>query len=220
MRHCRTLIATSSLLLGLLVGCNGGPEGNGDGPATPPTKSKRIARFTFKNLDSNQETGSVLTGKTAKLVNSKGESVELASFQGKPLVLVFMRGFFGDICPYCTTYTAQIADRYVELKKAGAEVLVVYPTKANETKKVDEFKKIVNEILLEDGKDAIPFPVFLDPGTKVVQHYNLVGDLSKPSTFVLDAKGKITYVYIGRSTDDRPSVDRILEEVKALSSRG
>lgn len=214
------LVALPLLLLSLAA-CSG-PAPKGDGESAPSkSDGKRIHRYTFKNLDSNQETGTVLSGNTVKLIDSNGKPVELSAYRGKPLVLVFMRGFYGDICPYCTTYTAQIAERYPEIKKAGAEVLVVYPTKAKDVGKVNEFKKIVNDILEEDGKDAIPFPVFLDPGIKVVRHYNLVGDLSKPSTFVLDAKGRITYVYVGRSTDDRPSVDRILEEVKRLQeSRG
>lgn len=184
---------------------------------------KRIERYSFvapKEAASNQKTGAVISGETVKLIDAQGKPVAIKEFRGKPLVLVFMRGFAGYICPYCTTYTAQIATRYPEIKQAGAEVLVVYPCRKKDKGKVKEFVKVVNEILEEDGKEAIPFPVFLDPGARAVEHYNLLGDLSKPSTFVLDAQGKITYVYVGRDRADRPSVDRIVQEVKALAGAG
>jgi len=215
-RRSGLILATALALLS--SGCQSGDTKTKTeaGSKAKPKKAKRITRFKFSDVKSNRKTGGTLKEDKAQLVNEKGERVSLSSFRGKTVVLVFMRGFSGSICPYCTTYTAQIASRYSEFKKLGAEVLVVYPTRKADVKQVKTFVKVVNEILEEDGREEIPFPVFLDPGTKVVKEYNLLGDLSKPSTFVLDAKGAIRYVYVGRDTDDRPAIERVVAEVKAL----
>ncbi len=218
----RFWIATGlSLSLAVLVGCkSSGTSGGGDDTAlATPTKATRLTRYVFKDTGSNQETGGQIDkkGDTSVFIGAEGEEVLLSSYQGQPVLLVFMRGFAGFICPYCTTYTAQIATRYEEFKAAGAEVLIVYPTKEDDTQRIDVFVEACNEILEAEGADALPFPVLLDPGARVVKKYNLEWDLSRPASFVLDARGKIRYAYVGKTTDDRPSVDRVLREIQALS---
>jgi peroxiredoxin len=219
-----SVFACAALVLGL-VGCNDtqpdpAPK---EEPSSLRKKLKHPGKLTFhefKGQDSNQATGGKIKGDNVNLVNAEGKEVALSTLLGKPLVMVFMRGFNGDVCPYCTTYTAQMATRYEEFKKAGAEILVIYPTREDDNEQVGVFKDIVTEILEEEGESAIPFPVYLDLGTRVVKHYNLIGDLSKVATFVLDANGKIHYLYVGRDTDDRPSLDRVLEEVRRLGGQG
>jgi peroxiredoxin len=217
------------LLLALTLAWTGcasegeGPAGAEPGAeAAPKPKKSRLRRFNFADRPSNQTTGGRLESKKSPtaFVGRDGQPVPLASFRGKPLVLVFMRGFPGFICPYCTTYTAQIAARYDEIKATGAEVVVVYPTKEEDASKIEEFVAAADEILAEEGEDAIPFPVVLDPGTKIVKKYRLEGDLSRPSTFVLDPKGTIRYAYVGKNSGDRPAVDRIVQEVEALTQGG
>lgn len=207
MRPFVFLLATSLLL----AGCS----------SSGPKKGKsKLTRYTFEDKDSNSETGEAWEKEAddgPTLIDTTGEPVRLSKWRGQPVVLVFMRGFAGYICPYCATYTAQISTRYQEIKAAGAEVVIVYPTKEDETAQVDAFVAAVDEILADEGEDAIPFTVLLDPGVKVVKKYNLEWDLSRPSTFVLDARGTVTYAYIGKTLDDRPAVDRILAEVRALS---
>lgn len=199
------------------LGCTSTPKEG------PPAKERKHANhsgsLTFHKFEGQEPTTKPkgkIKGEGVTLVNAEGKEVELSSLLGKPMVLVFMRGFAGTVCPYCTTYTAQMAARYDEFTALGAEILVVYPTREEDKTQVDTFVEIVNEILEEEGQESIPFPVYLDLGVKVVKHYNLVGDLSKPSTFVLDPTGKIRYLYVGRDADDRPALDRVLDEVKKL----
>lgn len=210
----RSSFLLSALLLVAPLGCSSTPE-----PAPQKEKEPKGAkRFTFKDdLASNRETGKELDGGAqASFVAPDGQVRQLSEWRGKALVLVFTRGFAGFVCPYCTTYTAQLAERYQELVGLGADVLLVYPAKADDQETKARFVKAVEEALAEDGVTGIPFPVFLDPGLKAVQSFNLSGDLSKPSTFVLDAKGVVTYAYVGASPDERPSVDRIVKELTAL----
>ena len=205
-----------------LLGCASSGAGSPDDPQ-PARKKRKHANHAgslkfheFKGEEPTTKPKGKIKGEGIKLVDAKGKDVELSSLLGKPLVLVFMRGFAGTVCPYCTSYTAQMASRYDEFTAAGAEILIVYPTREEDREQVKTFVEIVDEILAEEGQASIPFPVYLDLGVKVVKHYNLVGDLSKPSTFVLDPSGKIRYLYVGRDADDRPSLGRVLAEVKKL----
>ena len=79
-----------------------------------------------------------------------------------------------------------------------------------------DVEHIVNAILEEEGDDAVPFPVALDPGLRSTRRFNLLGDLSRPSTFVLDGGGTIRYAFVGETPDERPAVTRIIEELEAL----
>lgn len=196
-----------------LAGCKGSGE-----PAPKP--ESKLHRFAFKDVEGNRPKGSSLPGEDCDLLAPDGQTVKLSSMRGKPIVLVFNRGFVGFVCPYCTTYTAQLATRYEELKKLGAEVVLVYPVKEEDQAKREEFKAAVDEILREEGQAGLPFPVFLDSGLAAVTKFNLTGDLSKPSTFVLDATGKIHYAYVGEAPDERPTVQRIVEEVQRLQGAG
>lgn len=213
--------ALSVLLLSLVslasLGCQSAAGGGGTKRARKyPRHAGSLTFHAFKGQEPTSPPEGKIKGEGVTLVDATGKEVPLSSLLGKPTVLVFMRGFAGVVCPYCTTYTAQMASRYDEFTAAGAQVVIVYPTREEDGEQVKTFVEIVDEILAEEGEESIPFPVYLDLGTKVVKHYNLVGDLSKPSTFVIDATGKIRYLYVGRDADDRPSLDRVLDEVKKL----
>jgi peroxiredoxin len=178
---------------------------------------KVVNGFPFPDLEPNQELGKKLPEPESDLVSSDGKEVSLASFRGQNVVLVFTRGFAGYICPYCSTYTAQLSVKYAEFKKLNTEVLVIYPTKEKQKDKVKAFIVACNQRLANEGDSALTLPVFLDPGLKMVAHYNLEGDLSRPSTFVLDAEGVVRYGYVGSDKKDRPAISRVLEEVKKLN---
>lgn len=211
----RRAALTLSLAVGLLslAGC-----ASGEKPADEPGKKKYIS--TFKDdLSSNRDTGKELEAEDeARFVAPDGSERQISSWRGKPLVIVFTRGFAGYVCPFCTAYTAQIAERYQEIQALGAEVLLVYPATADDKETKARFEQAVRELLAEEGEEGLPFPVFLDPGLQAVSKFNLQGDLSKPSTFVLDRKGVVTYAYVGAGPDERPSVERIIKELTALNA--
>lgn len=202
------------LIACLATACASGPSDRGAGRK----QKRKLTRFTFDDVDSNQETGGELPHQDeAALVDGQGQPRKLSEWRGKPVVLVFTRGFAGYVCPYCTTYTAQIAVRYPEITAQGAEVLLVFPTKEDDVAQRQKFQTAVEEILAEEGEEGLPFPVFLDPGLGVTTTFNLLGDLSKPATFVLDREGTVRYAYVGNAPDERPSVDRILQELQGLN---
>lgn len=189
-------------------------------PARTQTTSK-LHRYAFRaEAPSNREVGAELPGEDAELTAPDGQVVRVSDFRGRPIVLVFNRGFAGFVCPYCTTYTAQLATRYEEIKALGGELLLVYPTRDTDEARAIEFTDAVNEILEAEGKEGLPFPVFLDRGLVATMRFNLTGDLTKPSTFVLDRAGVIRYAYVGNAPDERPAVDRVIEELRAAAGGG
>jgi peroxiredoxin len=179
-----------------------------------------IDQIQFKpQVKSNVSTGDVtVTGKTkaeAKVdpnepsfIDQNGNRVQLSSFQGKPLVMVFTRGFPGYLCPMCTAYTAQFVVNYDRFQKAGAEVVVVFP---GSNREVDDFVFSAREIA-EQGEDP-PFPILLDPDLVAVSRFKVNADLARPSTFIFDSQGVRRWGYVGAEPDDRPSVDSILAEL-------
>ncbi|MDF1667695.1 MAG: peroxiredoxin family protein [Planctomycetota bacterium] len=171
----------------------------------------------LKETEAKQTVGEKLPVPETDLLSSTGEKISLKKYEGKSVVLVFMRGFSGYVCPYCATYTAQLSLKYEEFKKRNAEVLVVYPTKADHKAKVEQFINACNERLEAEGKTPLSLPVFLDPGLKLVTQYNLLGDLSRPSTFVLDGQGVVRYGYVGADKADRPGIDRVLQEIEKIN---
>lgn len=206
-----------------LVGCTGGqprPEGpTQDTP--PPARPSKLRRYAFKaEAPSNREVGGALPGEDVELTAPDGRVVRVSDYRGRPVVLVFNRGFAGYVCPCCATYTAQLATRYEEMRALGAELLLVYPTRDADEARLLEFSDAVNEVLAEEGAGSLPFPVFLDRGLVATLRCDLVGDITRPSTFVLDRAGVVRYAYVGSTPDERPAIDRVLEELRAVAESG
>lgn len=218
--------ALSVVLAAAIIGNSGctGPEPARTPTANPParpTSTSKLHRYAFRaEAPSNRDTGAQLPGEDAELTAPDGQVARISDYRGRPIVLVFNRGFAGYICPYCTTYTAQLATRYEEIKSIGGELLLVYPTRDTDEARAIEFTDAVNEILAAEGKEGLPFPVFLDRGLMATMRFNLTGDLTKPSTFVLDRAGVIRYAYVGNAPDERPAVDRVIEELRAAAGGG
>ncbi len=211
------------VVVAALVGCAGNQtEPEPQGPRQPaPAPTSKLRRYAFKaEAPSNRPVDAPLPGEDAELTAPDGRIARISDYRGRPVVLVFNRGFVGYVCPFCTTYTAQLATRYDELRALGGELLLVYPTRETDEARVLEFTDAVNEILTEEGEGALPFPVFLDRGLAATIRFNLTGDITRPSTFVLDRDGVVRYAHVGDEPEDRPSVDRVMKELQAIAGGG
>lgn len=206
MRH---RVPVAALLALAAIGCGGTDERAG------PERESALRRQSFPDVAPNRPVGEPLEADVA-LTRPDGGELRLSSLRGRPVVLVFNRGFAGFICPYCTTYTAQLAERTRDLRGLGAEVVVVYPTRAQDEAEVARFRAAVDELLEEDGLPATPFPVYLDRGLAATRRFQLEGELTRPTTFVLDSEGVVRYAYVGSTPDERPSIDRVVEEVRRV----
>ena len=142
-----------------------------------------------------------------------GGNVKLSKFtDAGPVVLVVLRGYPGYQCPICTAQFAELRAKADELKKAGAQVVFVYPGPADKLKeKAGEFFK---------GKDYPEhFTILLDPDYAFTTLYNLrwnaKNETAYPSTFVLDSKRMVKFAKVSTTHGDRAKTNDVLKAVSA-----
>ncbi len=118
------------------------------------------------------------------VLNEKGETVKLADFRGKKLVLYF---YPKDDTPGCTAEACSLRDGYPKFLAQGYEILGVSP---------DSVKKHVKFI----EKYDLPFSLLADEDKAVANAYGVWGPKKfmgrsyegvHRTTFVIDASGKI-----------------------------
>ncbi len=142
-----------------------------------------------------------------------GEKVELSHLRKEgPVVLIVLRGFPGYQCPVCNMQVGQFLASAEKLKAAQANVVLVYPGPA------DGLKEHAHEFIR--GK-TLPknFYLTLDPDYAFTNSYHLRWDAKNetayPSTFVIDANGKITFAKVSQTHGGRASVEEVLKALAA-----
>ncbi len=164
-----------------------------------------------------------------RFLDKDGEVVDLRDFHGKSnVVLVFMRGFAGYICPYCTQQTAEILRAGSAWKEKNAQVFIVYPGPAEA---ISDFLDSVKDWALDhpvsppqpalDSVDDLfqDVQALLDVDLKATEALGIRADLAVPSSFVLDTEGKVRFTYAGKGATDRPDVQAILNALDAMGSK-
>lgn len=137
-------------------------------------------------------------------INEKGETVSLADYAGKKLILFF---YPKDNTPGCTAAACNLRDHFGTLKAKGFELLGVSP---------DSAKKHQNFI----NKFEFPFPLLADTEKETIQAYGLWG-LKKfmgkeyegvhRTTFLIDEAGKISKIFAKVKT--KTHGEQILETI-------
>ena len=129
----------------------------------------------------------VTEGKKAPAFKGKdqnGNTVSLADFKGKNLVLYF---YPQDDTPTCTVQACNLRDHYGLLKNKGYEVVGVSPDDIAKHKKFET-------------KHDLPFTLIADPELKIIEKYGVWGEKQMygkkymgliRTTFVIDDKGII-----------------------------
>ncbi len=128
-----------------------------------------------------------------KAQNEKGETVSLADFKGKKLVLYF---YPQDNTPTCTVEACNLRDNYKSFQKQGYEILGVSP---------DSSKKHTNFI----AKNNLPFSLLADENLSIINAY---GVWAEKKTF-----GK-TYMGVVRTTfviDEKGIIEKIIDKVES-----
>ena len=162
--------------------------------ADPPRVGDAARDFTLKTLD--------------------GETVRLATLREKgPVVLAVLRGWPGYQCPICTRQVGELIGKSPEIAGAKSQVVLVYPGPAQGLEgHAEEFAR---------GK-ALPanFRLVIDPDYEFTKAYDLRWDAPKetayPSTFVVDAGGKIAFAKVSHSHGDRAKVGEVLQVLDRL----
>jgi len=124
------------------------------------------------------------------LVDEKGNTVSLADFKGKPVVLYF---YPKDDTPGCTTEACSFRDDYSQYKEAGAVILGVSPDSEKSHAKFA-------------SKHQLPFTLLVDEDHRICEAYGVWGrkkfmgreyDGVFRTTFLIDKTGNIAKVFEG-----------------------
>jgi peroxiredoxin len=225
MNHCASRLPYLGMIAAaMLVGC-----GTGDtGYARPDKRSATVSPGSDAatgeiRFNDDAVTNSDPADRLAKIEFAAPSSKKIApgDYVGKKnLVLVFVRGYTGSICPFCSAYTSGLITNYSAISKRDAEVLLVYPVaRPEESKHLAEFLDRIFKNSMPAANEA-PFPVVLDVGLKAVDALGIRKDPSKPATYILDRKGHVRFAYVGSSLADRPSIKVILQQLDGLKKEG
>jgi peroxiredoxin Q/BCP len=137
-----------------------------------------------------------------KGVDQNGQSISLADFKGKKVILYF---YPKDDTPGCTAQACNLRDNYKALLKKGFQVIGV------STDDVKSHKKF-------ETKYELPFPLVSDADKTIVNKYNLWGEKkfmgrtymgTSRTTFLIDEAGKIVKII------NKPDTANHTEEVLA-----
>ncbi|HIJ11289.1 TPA: peroxiredoxin [Candidatus Woesearchaeota archaeon] len=155
---------------------------------THPTINEKAPQFSAQAFHNNQIT-----------------NVNLASYQGKWVVLVFYPADFTFICP---TELGDLADKYPEFQQIGCEVLSVSTDTAFVHKAWWDNSETIKKIR---------FPMVADPTGKICKSYGTYikeEGLSLRGTFVVDPDGVLKAYELHDNSIGRSSAE-LLRKVKA-----
>ncbi len=205
-RPCRIgggLILAVGLLTLVLWGCKGKEGDNAVSGRSDPTADSIRPELLPKVGEPFPYT---------QFIGAEGEVVDLAlATDRKYSLVVFMRGFVGFVCPHCTTQTAELLTRHDEILSTETKLLIAYPGPADT---IPKFLDAVRDYMKSDPDSELAIPLFLDVDMKAVDALGIRHQLARPSSFVLDAEGRLVYAYVGKSPGDRPALDDILNVLK------
>ena len=163
------------------------------------------------DVESNHEDDGTVTD--LEFVDADGNAFSLKQYQGKKnVLLVFTRGFSGELCPYCTTQTSRLIANYDQFTERETEVLLVYPGSKTQ---LPLFRQASIEA---SGEDSFPFPVLLDEDLTAVKRLGIAAQLAFPSSFIVDKQGQVRLSYVGSDPTDRPSIKALLATLDNLAS--
>lgn len=142
-----------------------------------------------------------------------GKVVKLSEENAKqPVVLIMLRGWPGYQCPLCTKQVHEFV-AHAEDFAGKARVIMVYPGRAtNLTAHAEAFLK--NEQWPKD------FLFVTDPDFVFTKNYGLrwegPGETAYPSTFLIDAQGKIQFAKVSKTHGGRANAAEVAKAVMEL----
>ncbi len=145
-----------------------------------------------------------------RFIGPGGQIIDLKDLAGsKKLLLVFMRGFRGQVCIGCSVQTALLAQSVPDFEARNTQLVLVYPGPAES---IPAFLDAARDF---DSNFAVKFPILLDVNLGAVKSFDIRGSLAKPTSIVIGEDGLVKYAYVGTSFDDRPSIPELLAAVDA-----
>jgi peroxiredoxin len=149
-----------------------------------------------------------------QLPSSAGGTLKLSSLRGKNVVLVFYRGYW---CAYCVKQMVELQSLLPDSHRKDTLIVGVSPDP------MDELKLVIPRVTERAGGTFL-VTLLSDAGHKVIDLYGLrnvepdaeAPFLPYPTTYVIDAAGKVRWRFTEKNQAVRPSNEMILAEVKKL----
>ncbi|UYZ60486.1 peroxiredoxin [Hymenobacter latericus] len=138
------------------------------------------------------------------LKTTDGANFTLSAQRGRAVVLYF---YPKDDTPGCTAQACSFRDQYQDFQDLGAEVVGISSDSEASHQKFTQ-------------KHRLPFPLLADAGGRVRKLYEvpraMLGLLPGRVTFVIDAAGKVRYIFnsMSRATDHVAEAKRVLQELQ------
>lgn len=182
---------------------------------------KSFGAKALKKFDGTTKTGSFdtnredLVGKPLerrRFLGPTGEIVNLDDWnEDKNVLLIFQRGFSGQVCVACSVYTVSLVKGAEQFADQDTQVFIVYP---GDSRSIPAFLEAVKNV---DNSIEIPYPILLDVDLGAVKSLKIEGALAKPTAILIDKKGVVRYAYTGSKIDDRPSVPSLITHLEELN---
>ena len=143
------------------------------------------------------------------LLDSNMETVSLADFKGKPLVILFFPFAFSGVC---TKELCHMQDNMKRYESLGVQLLGISVDAPYSLKKFKEEYKLDFPMLSDFNKTVSPaygaFYEMIPNGLKGV---------SKRAVFVIDKEGKIQYHEILENAGNLPNFESLEEQVSKIN---
>lgn len=144
----------------------------------------------------------------------EGTPVKLSILTEKgPVALIVLRGYPGAQSAACSRQVADLINKASGFMDAGATVILVYPGTADKLEM--HAREFLSDKILPNN-----FRFVTDPDFVFTNKYGLRWDAKNetayPATFVMNAKGLVTYAFVSKSHRERAKTEEVL---KALSMK-
>lgn len=130
--------------------------------------------------------------------DAAGASVDLATAWAQQRVLVVF--YMGHWCPHCQKQLADLDARRGEIAATGTAIVAVSTDSPADAAALHDRLKL-------------GFAVYSDPELAVTTRWgaqDYAQNIAKPSAFIVEPGGAISYRHIGQNQTDRPTVDQLL----------
>ena len=140
------------------------------------------------------------------LTDGSGKTVSLSQYKGRPVVVIFYRGYG---CLLCMKQLNDFAEKAREFADAGIDVVAI------STNLPDDLR---DQVRAYEKKGGFPFQLVSNAKLDVFEAYGCLDSNRKPlhGTFLIDAQGRIRWQNIGVKPFEDPTF--VLNEAKKLFS--
>lgn len=145
--------------------------------------------------------------------NTKGKEISSYNYLGNPMVILFYRGNW---CPLCMAQIKEISEKYKEIEKMGASILLI-SNQPHENSEVLSKKFDVNLEFLVDYKNRAAEMLGINHEFGIPGGFQVFGydtDTAMPTLIVTDEKGKVIFLDQTDNYRLRPEPDTFIQILK------